>query len=33
MLETVAWAVMFMCLGAVIVIGVFVVVLMISSDQ
>jgi len=33
MLETVAWAVFFMGLGALIVIGVFVVVLMISSDQ
>jgi len=33
MLETIAWAVMFMCLGAVIVVIVGIAILMISSDQ
>jgi predicted permease len=33
MLETIAWAVMFMCLGGAIVVIVGVAILMISSDQ
>jgi len=33
MLESIAWAVMFMCLGAVIVVIVGIAILMISSDQ
>ena len=33
MLETIAWAVLFMCLGGAIVVIVGVAILMISSDQ
>jgi predicted permease len=33
MLETVAWAVLFMCLGGAVVVIVGVAILMISSDQ
>ena len=33
MLETVAWAVLFMCLGAAVVVIVGVAILMISGDQ
>jgi len=33
MLETIAWAVLFMCLGGAVVVIVGVAILMISSDQ